>query len=244
MANEVTVSFLFVQCIDSVGTVDAHVFSCSCIRFSASQSPRIWCATVREICFCEKCPADGALSFARRHLPDARSETSAVQDAEDQDQCCQLHDASAILSFRTWAYSDRVLSKSRMQAWHRQARRTNMQRILVRLWCDIFLSELPLATQRTARDRWNQEGYQEHVLCSCSARFEFPWRHRRSSARMRWSPVPSFFQIGVTKATSKRRIASSSSECDGARPKKTAALCAAKKISLFSGLGRPRKFAS
>ena len=157
MANEVTVSFLFVQCIDSVGTVDAHVFSCSCIRFSASQSPRIWCATVREICFCEKCPADGALSFARRHLPDARSETSAVQDAEDQDQCCQLHDASAILSFRTWAYSDRVLSKSRMQAWHRKARRTNIQRILVRLWCDIFLSELPLATQRTARDRWNQK---------------------------------------------------------------------------------------
>ena len=46
------------------------------------------------------------------------------------------------------------------------------------------------------------------------------------------------------KATSKRRIASSSSECDGALPKKTAAHNAAKKISLFFGLGRSWKFAS
>ena len=57
-------------------------------------------------------------------------------------------------------------------------------------WSDcgaiFFLSELPLTTRRTARDGWKQEGYQEHVLCSCSARYEFPHRHGRFSARMRW----------------------------------------------------------
>ena len=90
----------------------------------------------------------------------------------------QRHNRSGLGSIRIGGYQNQECKRGTAKRVARTSRES---------WSDcgaIFLREV--TTRRTARDGWKQEGYQEHVLCSCSARFEFPHRHGRFSARMRW----------------------------------------------------------